>query len=283
MGKGIAKEFKKIYPEMFEKYQKLCEENIFTIGKLWLYKTTNKWILNFPTKTTWRKPSKIEYIEKGLKTFVKGYAKLGITSIAFPPLGCGNGELNWEKQISPLMEKYLKPLPIDIFIYLFRKTKLYPEHKNIKSMKAWLRFEPETLGFVEVWEDLIEKIGKGITLESLVNKSKFTVRTKITSSEKGVELSLHNQQRFVDYEDLCELWNQIRSYGFNMKNILPASLENVADQLFTLLAKLPYCMPVMVNTDYKKLNESNNIGLQFLQQKLPPKPSNILAQDLILV
>jgi len=120
MGKGIAKEFKKIYPEMFKEYQKLCEKKKLTVGKLWLYKTKNKWILNFPTKTTWRKPSKLEYIESGLKTFIKGYAKFGIISIAFPPLGCGNGELDWDKQVRPLMEKYLKSIPIDIFISFHR-------------------------------------------------------------------------------------------------------------------------------------------------------------------
>jgi len=117
MGKGIAKDFKAIYPDMFREYQKLCESKKLTIGKLWLYKTPNKWILNFPTKTTWKQPAKVEYIESGLETFVRMYAKKGITSIAFPPLGCGNGELDWENQVRPIMEKYLKRLPIDIFIF----------------------------------------------------------------------------------------------------------------------------------------------------------------------
>ena len=61
MGKGIAKDFKQIYPEMFREYQLLCENNWFDIGKLWLYKTQNKWILNFPTKRHWRQPSRPEY------------------------------------------------------------------------------------------------------------------------------------------------------------------------------------------------------------------------------
>lgn len=87
MGKGIAKEFKTLFPEMFKKYQFHCESGELDIGKLWVYKTANKWILNFPTKTTWRKPSKYEYIESGLKNFVETYAERGITSIASPPLG----------------------------------------------------------------------------------------------------------------------------------------------------------------------------------------------------
>lgn len=128
MGKGIAKTFKKVYPEMFEQYRDYCETGKLTVGKLWLYKTPNKWILNFPTKTTWRKPSELSYIKLGLETFVRSYAERGITSIAFPALGCGNGELNWEHQVRPVMEKYLKPLRIDVFIYLYRKSAAAPEH-----------------------------------------------------------------------------------------------------------------------------------------------------------
>ena len=62
MGKGIAKDFKNLYPDMFTSYQKYCESGDFSVGKLQLYKTKNHWILNFPTKKDWRNPSKIEYI-----------------------------------------------------------------------------------------------------------------------------------------------------------------------------------------------------------------------------
>jgi len=127
----------------------------------------------FPTKTTWKKPSRIEYIEKGLQAFVKGYENKGITSIAFPALGCGNGELNWEKQVRPLMEKYLEPLPIDIFIYIYDKNALAPEHRNIKSISTWLRSEPESLSFQEVWEDVKKLIDKKTELLSFYEKRRF--------------------------------------------------------------------------------------------------------------
>ena len=119
MGKGIARDFKEAYPEMFGEYQQLCKQGELSIGQLWIYRTPDKWILNFPTKVHWRQPSKIEYIEAGLKTFTIIYADLGIRSIAFPELGCGNGGLDFESQVKPLMEKYLSELPIDITIYSF--------------------------------------------------------------------------------------------------------------------------------------------------------------------
>ena len=94
MGKGIAKRFKQIYPDMFERYQQLCEGDAFDIGELWLYKTPNKWVLNFPTKRHWRQQSRPEHIEQGLRKFGDTYHVLGITSVSFPLLGCGNGELS---------------------------------------------------------------------------------------------------------------------------------------------------------------------------------------------
>ena len=117
MGKGVALQFKRHFPEMFAKYSELCEKGDFNVGSLWLYKTPNKWVLNFPTKRHWRQPSRIEYVESGIKKFVETYSSMGIHSIAFPPLGCGNGQLDFRSQVQPLMEKYLQPLPIEVFVY----------------------------------------------------------------------------------------------------------------------------------------------------------------------
>ncbi len=117
MGKGIALQFKRRYPEMFEAYQKVCKAHLLDVGKLYLWKGAEKWILMFPTKKHWRDASQIEFIESGLKKFVDNYCRIGIQSIAFPKLGCGLGGLEWEV-VQPLMEKYLKDLPIDVFVYL---------------------------------------------------------------------------------------------------------------------------------------------------------------------
>lgn len=117
MGKGLALQFKNKYPEMFEVYQKVCKEHLLDVGKLYLWKGDEKWVLMFPTKKHWRDMSKIEFIESGLKKFIDNYQRIGIQSIAFPKLGCGLGGLEWE-MVQPLMEKYLKHLPIDVFVYL---------------------------------------------------------------------------------------------------------------------------------------------------------------------
>lgn len=118
MGKGLALEFKQRYPEMYNEYKSKCQSKTIDIGKLHLYKNNqyDKWILNFPTKTHWKYPSKIEYIKSGLDCFIKNYTDWEITSIAFPLLGTGNGQLE-KNNVLELMVPSLNTLDIRVEIY----------------------------------------------------------------------------------------------------------------------------------------------------------------------
>lgn len=119
MGKGIALEFKKRFPDMYISYVELCNKHEIEPGILSLYKRSFPWILNFPTKNHWKFPSKLEYITLGLDKFRQEYSRKGITSIAFPKLGTLNGGLEWD-MVRELMYKYLEPLPnlqVEIYHY----------------------------------------------------------------------------------------------------------------------------------------------------------------------
>ena len=94
MGKGIAYQFKLQYPQNNEDYVRACRSGALAIGKLHYYKEKGKIIINFPTKDKWREKSRMEYIEKGLDELVVLARDLGLTSIAIPPLGSGNGGLD---------------------------------------------------------------------------------------------------------------------------------------------------------------------------------------------
>lgn len=117
MGKGIALEFKKKYPDMFSEYVELCNKGLVKPGIPYYYHDLfGTSIINFPTKDHWRSPSKLSYIISGLNWFRDNYKSLGIESIAFPPLGCGNGGLPWSV-VGPLMYSKLNDLPINIEIF----------------------------------------------------------------------------------------------------------------------------------------------------------------------
>jgi len=115
MGKGLALEFRQRYPAMYEDYRRRCRDGTVRVGEPYLYTAQHPWVLNFPTKDDWRRPSRLKWIEAGLQYFVEHYAGWGITSIAFPQLGAQLGGLRWE-DVKPLMQRYLEPLPIRVLI-----------------------------------------------------------------------------------------------------------------------------------------------------------------------
>ena len=136
MGKGIALAFKLQYPTMFEDYRERCRRKEVRLGEPYLYKVNeDRWVLNFPTKGHWREKSHIQDIEKGLAYLTTHVSEWGITSLAIPPLGCGNGGLDWEHVYS-LIREYVEPLGIPTEIYVpFTKTKAARQHPDTSMEK----------------------------------------------------------------------------------------------------------------------------------------------------
>ena len=117
MGKGIAQKFKQHYPGMFNDYLRRCARKEVRLGEPYpYYDSSGSIIINFPTKNHWRSPSRLTDIERGLDFLIAHYKEWGVKTIAFPPLGCGNGGLDWD-EVGPLMFRKLNPLDIDIEVY----------------------------------------------------------------------------------------------------------------------------------------------------------------------
>lgn len=121
MGKGIALMFKEAFPENFRDYEGACKRKEVKVGRMFV--TENRalegphWIINFPTKKHWRQPSKLEWITEGLKDLRRVIGMYNIHSIALPPLGAGNGKLDW-RDVRPLIESLLGDLEgVDVQVY----------------------------------------------------------------------------------------------------------------------------------------------------------------------
>lgn len=117
-GAGLAKEFKKRYPNMHRDYALACKNN--AMGNLRIsWRHPHDAVLCFVTKEHWRDPSRLELIEAGLEEFVRSewVRNATITSIAFPALGCGNGGLDW-LDVQPLMTRYLEKVDIPVAIHV---------------------------------------------------------------------------------------------------------------------------------------------------------------------
>jgi len=147
MGKGIALQFKKAYPNNYKAYEKACKTNELEVGKMYVTLDSNttsgeRIIINFPTKKSWKKPSEYKYIEDGLENLIEVINNRNIKSIAIPPLGAGNGGLNWEK-VKKIIEQKLMDLNADIYVYeptLQIQEQLIKERVKLTDARALLLY-----------------------------------------------------------------------------------------------------------------------------------------------
>ncbi len=243
MGKGIAKEFKQRHPKMFLEYRELCNNGSLVVGSLHIWRGRGRWVLNFPTKTTWRRPSKIEYVEAGLRKFIESYEEMGITSISFPPLGCGNGNLDWAI-VRPLMDQYLRKIRIPVYIHDLQVSRDFvPEH-----------FEQECyppLTFSEFVDDLHHLIQnrKG-RFSTLHNRSEFLVHWH-SSDELRVMRADGSRGNTVPIESLESAWVVLQSGLLTSDQFTTESAKRYKSYLLPVLASLPYVRTVKIKKSRK--------------------------------
>lgn len=154
MGKGVALQLKKKFPGNFKEYERACKQGRVVVGKMFTVEldslTNPRYIINFPTKKHWRENSRLEYIEQGLEDLVSEVRRLDLTSIAIPPLGCGNGGLSWEREVRPLIEEALAQVP---------ETKAYVYEPSEAAKPAFLEAAGEKPRMTSARATMIELFG----------------------------------------------------------------------------------------------------------------------------
>ncbi len=121
MGKGIARMFREAFPESAEVYEQPCRRHEVRVGRVLLTPNDTligpRWIIHFPTKKHWRQPSKLEWVHEGLKDLVRVIRENAISSVAVPPLGCGNGGLDWSAVRREIEESLSALTDVDVIVY----------------------------------------------------------------------------------------------------------------------------------------------------------------------
>jgi O-acetyl-ADP-ribose deacetylase (regulator of RNase III) len=127
MGKGIALMFREAFDDNYRAYLSACKAGEIQVGRMFVTERSSvlgpRWVINFPTKQDWRGKTRLEWIVSGLKDLQQVIRERGITSIALPPLGCGNGGLNWD-DVRPLIEQALGSLD-DVDVQVFAPSRQY--------------------------------------------------------------------------------------------------------------------------------------------------------------
>jgi len=148
MGAGVALRAKLQFPDVYVHYQNCCRRRTIKMGRPGLYQrelpihyglspdawhstdsSTHRWFLLFATKTDWRHDSDVEGIKAGLQWIKDNYREFGITSLAVPALGCGNGNLSWQ-DMGPILCQELSSLDVPVEIYLPEGPELPEDHLN---------------------------------------------------------------------------------------------------------------------------------------------------------
>lgn len=159
MGKGIALQFRNTFPENYKRYLAACQSKSLDVGQLLIVEEKTllgeKTIINFPTKKHWKSPSQYDYVSSGLVALREALPKLPVSSVAIPPLGCGNGGLDWAR-VKPMIENALDGLDMDIFVFEPNEEirELLKREESTKSarltparaMLLYLMFQYESVG-----------------------------------------------------------------------------------------------------------------------------------------
>jgi O-acetyl-ADP-ribose deacetylase (regulator of RNase III) len=175
MGKGIALMFKEAFPQNFHAYEDASKRGEVRIGHMFVTESSRlegpRWIINFPSKKHWRNPSKLEWITAGLADLRRVVIEKGIHSVALPPLGCGNGGLDWA-EVRPEIERALSSLE-DVEVVVFEPTEKY---QNVAKPTGVQKLTPARAMVAEmVWRYWV--VGSGCTYLEVQKLGWFLERT----------------------------------------------------------------------------------------------------------
>ena len=249
MGKGLAHKYKQRYPEMYSRYKTICDRKLLEPGKLWLWKGEDQWVLNFPTKIHWRNASRTDWIEAGLTKFTQTFEEKEVTHISFPKLGCGNGGLDWESTVKPIMEKHLSDLPIEVWIHDHEAPIGIPEHIEAATKSALNISPPRSKE--EFWSSLVSASEQiGYQLKDFETNENF----KISANDGILALEAKDLRSFYTKDEMTDAW-KILCRGMLTKKKLGINRNEEASKIVSIFGSLPYASPVNIAPFYANNNQ----------------------------
>lgn len=237
MGKGLAYQFKQKFPNNFKNYSLECKEGNVDIDKplVWT-KEKNKIIVNFPTKKSWKENSKIEYIEKGLEKLKQFLIELKLESVAIPPIGAGNGKLDWDL-VAYQIKKFSESLPNNIEIFVYTPT------SDVAKLSRGHYFIAYTL--LNMYEKGISKDEiNDITFQKIIFMGDKSNYFKFSKEKKGPFSKLLTLQ-----------YNELKDYSKIRKFTLKKLKEDITK------------LNISKNLEREEINFSNSVDLYLKMKK----------------
>jgi len=242
MGKGIALQFRQAFPQMFKDYEKACKDERVTLGKMDVHDLGGlvggpRWIINFPTKGHWKTKSRMEDVESGLQDLIAKIRKLGIKSIAVPPLGCGNGGLPWN-DVRPLIEEAFSQVPeVEVLLYAPVETPEAVAMPNRTERPAMTKGQAALISLIDRYlKGLLDPVVSLLEVHKLMyflQASGQDLRLKFEAKQRGpfasnlrhvlIRMESHYTTGYGDGKDLPD----------TRIDLLPGAVENAQGLLGT--------------------------------------------------
>lgn len=278
MGKGIALQFKNKYPYNYKLYKEACKKGELKVGEVLVVKDGDilceKYIINFPTKEHWRSPSEISYIQQGLDSLKESIKEYNIKSIAIPPLGCGNGGLDWNI-VKPMIIAALGDVEIDIHVYEpdVQIKKILQSEKNTttkkltpgKAMLLYLMFHYESVGDISSLFSanklayFLQESGENLKLNFQAHHyGPYAVQVNhVLYSINGIYLKGLEQNESKAFEPLFlnyEKYQEVEAYVHNQ--LKPQQLDRLKSVLTLIQGfESTYALELLASVDFSSKQE----------------------------
>lgn len=249
MSGGIAEDLRQVYPDMFARYQALCEADALTIGQAFLYRTPHKWILNLPVKKHYRASIRLEAVETALRKIATLYAEQQFGSVSLPVQPLIEQDVRWD-DLLPLLHSYLGTLPIMVYVHLAADPRLPETRYNVTTLSRWLLGTPQHVSFETFWRGLSSIVRRYPQMEMLEDGRTF--QANFRRDEKNprlISLRLTMQdddEVFIPQSLLRDLWQYLLTSGYAHPRHLPSGLDAAGEMIVTLLSRLSYLRPLLL-------------------------------------
>ncbi|WP_285124186.1 macro domain-containing protein [Lactococcus petauri] len=245
LGKGLAYQFKTKYPEMEESYKEACESGTLKPGRLHFYQAEDRLIINFPTKDKWRANSKMEYIQKGLVTLAGEIVNKNLKTIAIPPLGSGNGGLNWH-DVKNEIKKYLYKISLDVDIEVYEPTDSGVSNEKEKiSNYITLCILSASQKLVKINQFNTINLEEVIDLIRLLTYGELSITNTQNEYDKIAQLKRHYNEK-----DLSKLHSLIR------QKIISSYIEQAENQFEPVVVKAVSIMEAFERDEIPKVKKA---------------------------
>lgn len=236
MSSGVSAEFKRFFPDAFSRYRSFCEAGQIEPGRLFFYHADFRTILHFPIKRHWRTAASAEIVESGLQKLAAVWTDQNIHALAIPRFA--EGELDWDTVIQPMLEIYLGPMPIPVYLH---HQSMPDTRRSIKRLDQLLNLPPQRLPFDRVWKDLGRIVRRASSQFATEDKRAFTVAFQDGTRYRRLVVTPDGEASFsIGAPSLAELWDILQSAQILLPAQFPSGLETAAPYLMPLFAKVEY-------------------------------------------